>query len=63
MSLTIGSAGVDALANMASPQHAIGIATMKMGMDQQAGTIMQLLQQMPQAPQPAHLGQNVNLQV
>jgi hypothetical protein len=59
MSMTIGST-TDALANVSSPANQISIATLKMGMDAQASTAMQLLQQMPPAPQPAHLGQSVN---
>jgi hypothetical protein len=60
MSMTIGST-TDALANVSSPANQISIATLKMGLDASSSTAAQLLQQMPPAPQPMHLGQSVNV--
>lgn len=40
---------------------AIQLMTMKTSMDQAAGQVAQLLQALPPAPGPAHLGQNIDV--
>jgi hypothetical protein len=52
---------IDSLARLASPQDAIGTLVFKKGLDQQANQMASLLQALPPAPQPAHLGQSINL--
>ena len=50
---------MDALSGLtaaASTGSQIGISMLKKGMDQQSTEMAQLLQAMPPAPQPAHLG-------
>lgn len=54
---------IESLARIASPQNAVGLTMLKKGMDQQQSQVAQLLQAMPQAPQPAHLGQNVDMKL
>lgn len=54
---------IDSLARAASPTNAIGLLTFKKGLDQQANQMATLLQALPPAPQPAHLGNSVDLRV
>ena len=51
---------IDSLARMTSPQDVLGTIILKKGLDQHAGQMAQLLQALPPAPQPAHLGQSIN---
>ena len=52
---------IDGLARAASTSDAVALLTFKKGLDQSAGQMAQLLQALPQAPQPAHLGNHVNV--
>lgn len=52
---------IDSLVRMTSPADAIGTLMLKKGLDQSAGQVAQLLQALPQAPQPAHLGNSVDV--
>lgn len=54
---------IDSLARAADPSSAIGMLTFKKGLDQQANQMATLIQALPPAPQPAHLGKSVDLRV
>lgn len=50
------------LSAAASDTHMkFGLSTLKRGMDMEKSQIAQLLQAMPQAPQPSHLGRSVDM--
>ena len=42
-------------------QDAVSIAMLRQGLDSTAGTVAKLLEGLPSAPQPAHLGKSVDL--
>ena len=52
---------INSLVGLASTADAASILVLKKGIDTQAGIAMQLLEALPPAPQPAHLGQSDNL--
>lgn len=54
---------IDSLVRAASPQDVIGTLMLKKGLDQAASQTAQLLQALPPAPQPAHLGSQIDVRV
>jgi hypothetical protein len=54
---------IDSLVRQTSPTDAIGTLMLKKGLDQSAGQVAQLLQALPPAPQPAHLGNGIDVRV
>lgn len=52
---------IDSLVRMASPKDVVGTLMLKKGLDQTAAQFAQLLQALPAAPQPAHLGNGVDV--
>lgn len=53
---------IDSVSSAASAGSALGLYSLKKSLDQEAGHMAQLLQALP-APQPAHLGGNVDIRV
>jgi hypothetical protein len=51
---------IDSLVRQASPKDVVGTLMLKKGLDQSTTQMAQLLQALPAAPQPAHLGNNIN---
>jgi hypothetical protein len=54
---------IESLVRVASPQNQVGTLMLRKGLDQSQSMAAQLLQTMPPAPQPAHLGSSVDLRV
>lgn len=54
---------IERLAGLTSTADPVATLMLKKGLDQQAGQMAQLLQSLPPAPQPAHLGQGVDVRV
>lgn len=52
---------LDALGSAASSGAAIPLSMLKKGMDQEKSQIARLLQTLPPAPQPAHLGSQIDI--
>ncbi len=52
---------IDGLASQVSVNNTVSIAMLGQGLDQQASQVAQLLQGLPAAPQPAHLGRGVDV--
>ncbi|MFP5503237.1 MAG: YjfB family protein [Candidatus Sericytochromatia bacterium] len=51
---------IDRLAGMTSTADPVATLILKKGLDQQANHMAQLLQALPPAPQPAHLGSGID---
>lgn len=51
---------LDSLAGAASVRDAVSISMLKKGLDQSQNQMAQLLEALPPAPQPAHLGNSVD---
>lgn len=52
---------IDSLASAASLENTRSLLTFKTGLDIQKAQMEQILQTMPKAPKPAHLGQNFDI--
>lgn len=52
---------LDSLAGVAGVKDVVGITMLKKGLDQSQNQMAQLLQALPPAPQPAHLGKGVDV--